>query len=106
MGESMTVRPSGGVVGHHFITDTNDDHPRPGETGTFYAQWVDIGNHPVPQAGVTANWTLTQNGTTLSAGATLGAATSLTDAAGVATVTVAYDSGAGATDYYQAEATP
>ena len=92
----VTVAGGGGGDPDHFIVDTNDDSPRAGGTGTFYAQLVDKAGNGCAVAGRTCNWTLYGG-----AGASLGAPSSQTDDGGMATVTVSYTLDANYDDVFQ-----
>ena len=86
-GKSPVYGGSGGVGAPADVwTWTDDMAPRAGDVRNWYGMLVDAGGNHVGKAGVTVNWTLSAPG----GNASLSAATSVTDATGVATVAVTY----------------
>ena len=97
MGRSQVIRGVGGGTPVDVWTWTNDPLPRAGDTRTWYGYLVDERGMHVGQAGVTVHWTLTAAG----GNATLAASSSVTDATGIATVSVTYSDAGTADDTVQ-----
>lgn len=73
---------------------TDDPSPRAGDTRTWFGMLVDATGLHVGRSGVTVYWTLTATG----GNANLAAASSVTGADGVATVSCTYTSAGGVDD--------
>jgi hypothetical protein len=71
-----------------YLVSSSDSSPAAGSSVTITAQLADANDNPVATENVTVNWSSTSGGS-------FGAATSLTDASGVATVTFTTSTTAG-----------
>lgn len=80
-------------------TWTDDLAPKAGDVRTWYGMLVDATGGHVAKAGVEVAWTLTATG----GNATLSAASSMTDARGIATVDCTYSTGGSASDIVTVE---